>query len=442
MKKNADLLKHLKILSTTINNYIKLYDAAIQSGETDKVLSRLAKGKFKLAALKNEIQNLAERISNSNKEPIATTAELENTLNEIEKTLDNGLTIVFPRYPDEKNTLLAMAAKNLSDSIKNLRAALDPTLKLANDFKNLVPLTKINNQSIMGSALVQEAVTLLELSTPTLTGQLNKLLQNNEQISSPLTTTPPLPANANLYAMYTPPSLNDLSKTTKGKHPAFTLPPTIGKIDIPSVSTTFNIQAGESNRIIKPESAADKQWAEIRLKAIGSKWGKGEAWEHKKIGKEDRKTMSAEEINARVIAVSIDKLQHLLGTDKTKEKYTSRQNADSINSLDAKYNLYAGKSWASASKAEEKNVLTISQNNIAIFEVRPGENKIQFLIPNPTAEQRVAGFEMFQQMCRIKGNAAEVKINCNNPSIKAEFEKNATTAKIKPVSDFTNKPSM
>ena len=31
--------------------------------------------------------------------------------------------------------------------------------------------------------------------------------------------------------------------------------------------------------------------------------------------------------------------------------------------------------------------------------MRPGENKIQFLIANPTAEQRVAGLEMFQQMC-------------------------------------------
>jgi hypothetical protein len=418
MKNKAKLLKNLKKLSMIVNSNIKALDELIQANKNaNNSLATLAKDKFKFIALRNDINNLNndldnfEQLDNPEQKKISTKLKkIQTNISSITTDSDKKLEIALPKLKKSEE-------QAISPSLITAASALREAMKDLN--KSIIDIKKIDLTSTFSGEHSKELI------------KYNKQRFSGKHLISPETEFHDLqPAEKKSWQPHTPAEF-------------FTPTPleTIA-IDIPAANPVSHTIT--SRNAATPTKHENTKWTDIRLKTMNSKWEK-EGWENKKIpSAKTRKPMSDEEIDALVISVSIRKLNNLQNTDASKDKYANRQETAAKQALDAKLHLYAiDKVWSSAKNLGE-NILTIYQHDKPIFEVRPGENKIQFLIPDTdvTAEHRVAALEMFQQMCRIKGSPQEVKINCGDPAMKDKFTKNAALAGITAVSEFKNRPNL
>jgi hypothetical protein len=202
----------------------------------------------------------------------------------------------------------------------------------------------------------------------------------------------------------------------------------VGGIYVPPASHTQPVTG---------DTPDESRAAQIRLEKIKSKWEELE-WQEKKSNIVNMyaggQAKDPDTINAIAIAACQQKLARL---ENTYMKETKRPDSEEyMKSRVAKIAIYGEGAWGakpakSSDGQENKNVLDVFHEGTKIFEVRPGENKIQFCIPNPTAEQRVVAIEMFQEMCGIKGLPAKVRIGCeNNEAMKQLLAKDVANAGI------------
>jgi hypothetical protein len=209
----------------------------------------------------------------------------------------------------------------------------------------------------------------------------------------------------------------------------------VGSIYIPPASP---------NQPIIEDTPDESRAMQIRLEKMTGKWSKAE-WIDKKLSiAKISAAQQAKDPDTTDSTVVFECQQKLARLENTQMKEAKRPDEEKyMEGRAAKIEIYGKGMWNSkpakpSEGKENQNVLNVFQGDAKIFEVRPGENKIQFCIPNPTAEQRVVAIEMFQVMCGIKGLPAKVRIDGeNNEAMKQLLAKDVATAGIEVVN--TNK---